>query len=356
MSNVQALDFGAGDEENSWEPIDLETVLEAGPMTPDPRVFRTLDGHDALFYRESINGLHGDSGIGKSWLALAAVAQTLAAGLRAMIVDYEANADETTARLLDLGATPDQLTTQLLYIHPTHPTGDSAVTVLLDYLQMSDEMPVDLVIIDSLGEAFALDGIDENSDADVGPWLRRFARPLAEAGPAVVLIDHATKGGGHPLHPSGSKRKRAAISGASYLVTTSTPPTRHQAGTLTLTCAKDRHGTHQPGKVTARADITPQPDGTITVHLHTPDPATIPPGTVDDQVDLIARSIVHHAKTANRPLTRAQIEAAVIIKARSQTKRAAIDHAVALGALSDQTGPRGARLHSYIRDIEKPTQ
>ena len=79
-----------------------------------------------------------------------------------------------------------------------------------------------LAVVDSLGEAFGLEGIDENHDVEVAPWLRRVARRLADAGLSVLLLDHSTKSADNPRRPSGSKRKRAAITGASYLPVIST--------------------------------------------------------------------------------------------------------------------------------------
>lgn len=332
----------------SWSPVDLGPVVDGNHASPVPEIFVTRDGSRAVFYRGRVNGVHGDSGIGKSWLVLAAVAQVLAAGNRALIVDYEANATEIVARLRSLGCDRQQIVGQLVYVQPNHPTGDLAVAQLIEQITPD----TDFVVIDSLGEAFGLDGIDENSDADVGPWLRRVARRLADAGPAVVLVDHGTKAADNPLHPSGSKRKRAAITGASYLVSTTKPPTRDQPGVLLLTCAKDRHGTYARGKPAATADITPYPDGGVTVNLH---PAITPAG--DDSpggaVEAIARAVVRLVRDEHRPMSRNEIEERVEIKARATTKRAAIDFAIGRGALTVSRGPKGAQLHTYIHDLEQ---
>src|SRR5262249_38605705 len=129
---------------------------------------------------------------------------------------------------------------------------------------------VSLVVIDTIGEAFGLEGIDENADVEVGRWLRRVVRRLVDAGAGVLVIDHITKSGDNPLHPSGSKRKRAAITGASYLVEAPVPLTRERGGRLRLICAKDRHGNFVRGEEVAVIDFTRYPDDGMTVHVRKP--------------------------------------------------------------------------------------
>jgi hypothetical protein len=41
------------------------------------------------------------------------------------------------------------------------------------------------------------------------------------------------------------------------------------------------------------------------------------------------------------------------VKGRALIKRAGIDHAVAEGALGEEKGPRGARLLSYLHDLDE---
>ena len=73
-------------------------------------------------------------------------------------------------------------------------------------------------------------------------WMRRVPRPLAAAGAAVVPIDHITKSGDNNLYASGTQRKRAGITGASYLVENRSPFSQGHRGMSRLVCAKDRHG------------------------------------------------------------------------------------------------------------------
>lgn len=341
LANIEALE--------SWQPIELDLILAGDHEQPTPTLLRTRDDRQAFLYPGKVNGFHGDSGIGKSWMAYKAVAQEITAGHRAIILDYEATAPEVVDRLLKIGASAQQITDHLVYIQPNDTTSDLAIRAVLEQITPTTT----IIVIDSLGEAFGVDGIDENSDAEVGPWLRRVARPLADAGPAVVLIDHGTKAADNPLHPSGSKRKRAAITGASYLVTAKTTPTRESPGTLSLTCAKDRHGTYARGKTIASVDITPYPDGGVSINIHQhADTAERP----DAILESIARAFIRTAKTHGRALSRNELLALTDTKARTETKRAAIDYAVGRGALSVETGPRNALLHRYLADLPEPEE
>lgn len=355
-SNGHATDEPPADEQSeyqdivdAWTPINLLPVLNGQHQTPRPTLLRTPDLKHAVFYRGAVNGLHGDSGIGKSWLMLTAIVQTLAAGAHTILIDYESTPAEIVDRLRSLGANPEQILHHLTYLRPDHPTG----AVALDQLRNSIRSDTELIVIDSLGEAFGVDGVDENLDAEVGPWLRRMARPLADAGPAVILIDHSTKAADNPLHPSGSKRKRAAITGASYLVTAPRPFTREQAGTLALTCAKDRHGTYARGAIALTADVTPYPDGGITVNLNAP----LASARVHEvAVELAARRAIAAAKDEGNPLSMRSLTGLMQIKAGTDTKRAGIELAVARGHLRVERGPRGAALHHWVSDPPQPDE
>lgn len=331
-----------------WAPIDLAPVLAGDHTQPVPTILHTRDEIDALLYPGNVNGLHGDSGIGKTWLAFAAIAQTIQAGRHAILIDYEANPAEVVARLLALALSPEQIITRLTYIQPDTPTGDIAVAQILQ--QITDDTA--LVVIDSLGEAFGLDGIDENLDSEVGPWLRRVTRPLAAAGPAVVLVDHCTKAADNPLHPSGSKRKRAAITGASYLIQAKVAFTRTQPGVLSITCAKDRHGTYRRGEVTATADVTPYPDGGVTVNLH-----RAAPGETDTSTEILARVAIRALKDHGQPATSNVLVGLMGAKAKGakDAKLAGIAVAVARGSIDVEPGPNRSKLHRYVKDLEDRT-
>ena len=341
------------DVPSSWTTaVDLAAVMADGYEQPTPTVLARsdLDTDGMLFYAGAINGIHGDSGVGKGWIALSAIKAELVAGHDVILLDLEDTVSSILGRLALLRVSEEAIKEHLIYLRPTDASTEADVTALVTMIATRG---VTLVVVDSLGEAFSLDGVNEDRDNEVGPWLRSRIRPLADAGAALLLVDHATKAADNPLHPSGSKRKRAAIGGASYLVTADVPLVKDDGGVLRLTCAKDRHGNYRRGQAVSRL-IMNIFDGVTAVRFDVP-PESRPDAT--PPIELAARAAVRACREAGRPLSyRTLVELMDTIKAKTDTKRAGIDEAVARGALHVEDGPHGARLHTYVHEFDDPTE
>lgn len=331
----------------SWVPVDLSPAFRGELRPIVPEILRRDDGQ-AIFYGGQVNGAHGDSGSGKSLVALLAATEQMAQGHHVVWIDAEDPNEATiVGRLQSLltGLRVEDILERFHYISPQTPPTTTAISHLLAQI---DHWHPTVVILDSVGELFGLEGISENDDADVGPWFRRVARPIAEAGPAVVLIDHGTKAADNPLYPSGSKRKRAAITGASYLVEAKTPFAKGTNGKIRLTCAKDRHGTYARSEHVATIDVTSYPDGGLSLKVWQPFPSESASGTVP--LILAARAAIKAAKAEPAPLSRNGLIEAMTLKARKETKAAGIELAVAHGHLRTVPGPRNASLHEYVSE------
>jgi hypothetical protein len=329
----------------SWQPIDLAAVLNGNLVRPAPNVLHRTDGR-ALFYGGMVNGLHGDSGVGKGWVVLHAIAGELAEGGRVLLVDLEDVAEAVAARLHDIGVSAALVAEGLDYRRPQVPFDGLAVRELTRVVR---DRGVTLAVVDSLGEAFGLEGVDENKDAEVGPWLRRVARVIAEAGAAVLLVDHATKAADNPLHPSGSKRKRAAIGGASYLVEAVVPLVRGEGGRLRLTCAKDRHGNYRRGETVAELVMTCHGDST---RLELYPPKQRANVAAELPAILVAREVVRLAKESTTPLTKRALLGLIKVKASQAIKLSGIALACDFGAVAIDAGRRGAHLVRYVHDLD----
>lgn len=329
----------------SWQLRDLGPAVRGELVSITPAVLR-VDGGQALFYPGRINGLHGIDGIGKTFAVLVAAAQEIKAGHHVVWLDFEEpNEKVVVDRLLDLGVTSEALLELFHYRGPLSPFDQLAIA---EVAQHATRVAATLLTVDSLGEAFSLESVDENLDVEVAPWVRRVLRPLADAGPAVVVVDHSTKSKENPLHPSGSKRKRAAITGSSYLVEDPIPLTREHGGRLTLTCAKDRHGNYKRGAIVCEIEITAYGDGGQTAHVWPPMQQAAG-GTA--AFVAITRSAVAAARDAGQALSRSRLVELMEIKASRATKFAAVEHAVGNGALRTEDGPRNALMHHYVRDF-----
>jgi Bifunctional DNA primase/polymerase, N-terminal/AAA domain len=336
---------------DSWEPVDLTDAVQGKKVRMPPSILRRSDGM-CMFYEGQINYLHGADGVGKSWVGLFASKHVLDEGGHVVWLDWE-DPDEVTivGRLLDLGVAPDVILERFHYHHPETEATKPAVAKITDLIRAHGAR---LVVVDSIGEAFGLDGIGENNDDEVAPWMRRVLRPLAATGAGVLPVDHSIKSGDNPLHPSGSKRKRATVTGSHFLVEATRPISKeYRGGQLKLTCAKDRHGNFTRGKAAALIDIAIYPDGGWTVHVHPP-VAPVDEAANNDRV--LARAMVRLVKdlaheTQTMP-SMTLIEQSKRVRGGVQAKRAAVEYAAACGALREHEGPRNARLFEYLKDLD----
>jgi hypothetical protein len=336
---------------DGWQRVDLGPALRGELEKIEPTILRRDDGA-ALFYPGQLNWIHGADGVGKSWVALIAAAQEITAGHNVEWVNFE-DPDERVVvdRLLDIGIDPETIAEHFYYRGPTDPFDETVVDQLITCITDDD---VTLVVIDSLGEALGLGGGNENDDPDITNWVRTVARTIIAAGAAVIVVDHGTKAADNPLFASGSKRKRAAITGVGYLIEAPSPLTKANGGRLRLTCAKDRHGNFARGEQVATIDFGRYPDGGLTVHVRQV-LATEQKPTDDQTLRKVARAIVRTVRDAHRPLSKNEIMGGLkegSIKARSEVKRGALDHAVGMGALRPEPGPRGAVLHHFVHELE----
>jgi hypothetical protein len=333
--------------DESWQRVDLGPALRGEVTKPAPTILVRDDGA-ALYTPACVNWLHGDSGEGKSMVAAIAVAQVLAGGRHALWVDFE-DPDPTTLveRLRDtLDVSAEAIATFLHYYGPVEPIGAPAV----EHLERdAAEHDAPIIVLDSFGEAAGLEGLDENKDVDVAPWVRRVARRLADAGPAVLVLDHSTKAGDNPLYPSGSKRKRAAITGQGYLLEAPIPLNRERGGRLTLKCAKDRHGRYRRGAVVATIELNPYSDGVV-VHVRAPaesdQRAADEPAVV---LDLMERKAVEALEQEGEPVSQRRLLELMNVKASASKKRAGMEQGVSRGTLRERSGPNRSRLYALPR-------
>jgi hypothetical protein len=338
----------------SWRPVDLEPILAGEYQAPTPTLLYRVDGV-GLFYRGAVNGIHGESGIGKSWIAVMATKAEITSGRSVLILDYEDTAVTMVDRLRRLGVSDDQIRRHLIYIRPTDPITAKVLDLVCEQIRTRQ---ISLVGLDSVGEALAVEGLNEDKDNEVAPWNRHMPRRLSDAGAAVLLVDHGTKAGDKPLHPSGSKRKRAAFTGSSFFVNSPDNAPLGKAvgdepheGKLRMVCAKDRHGTHLQGKLSAEIRVVAHPDGHLEVDIFAP--STEPGRNDPDYITtvLCAQAAVNACRDEGKPLSMRSLLGLMQIKARDDLKKGGVELAVTRGALLETPGTNRARLFSYIREL-----
>lgn len=233
------------------QSFDLAEIARGDLSAPEPSLLLREDGQ-ALLYPSAVNVVYGEPGGGKTWLALAAARQVAEAGGNIALLDWEDSPRTAAARLQALGLSLP-LFEQVGYFRPSGPLPSEDVARLG---QLVADPGIALVVLDSVAEALAGEGADENDAGAVSGWAQRVLRPLTRAGACVLLVDHVVKDaeGHHGRRwARGSSAKLALIDGAAYALEVDLPFSRHQGGTARLVVGKDRHGS--VGSVGATAAV-----------------------------------------------------------------------------------------------------
>lgn len=348
------VDLDEADElDPSLYPIDLGPWMKGDATQPQPTILARHD-HRRLFYEQAVNGVHGASGEGKGWVAVYTIAELVRDRRTSLILDYEDVEASWAARMVMLGITADDADRYVIYIRPQVKIGPRGV----DHLKaICTERDVCFVVVDSVGEVFGIEGIDENSDAEVGPWFRHVPRQIAEHGPAVLVVDHSTKAHDNPLYPSGSKRKRAAITGASYLAEATIPFVKATAekaggGRLRLTCAKDRHGNYRRGEVAANLVMQAPFEDVVELNLWAPTKED--QGDGDPVAEIFARAAIKALAGVTGTVSGNALIGLIKDRGSAQKKWGGIDLAVSDGRIKETPGPGRRRLFSLPDPVDNP--
>ncbi len=221
--------------------VDVAALLNGGlPEPPKPLILTRDDGH-AIFYAGQVNTLFGESESGKTFIALAAIAEVAKAGRRTAFVDIDHNGVEAiVSRLLALGVPTEYLGDpgRFRYWEATD-KGDLRDLVAF----MVETWKPTLVVVDSVGELLPLFGGNSNSPDDFTMVHAAVLKPMAAAGAAVVIIDHLAKGtDSKAAGPTGTAAKKRAVGGVSIRVTVHAQFVPGQGGSAFLAVNKDRHG------------------------------------------------------------------------------------------------------------------
>jgi hypothetical protein len=345
-AGASVIDVYQDDDEDAatFDPVDLKPYLSgiAIRIVPDLAVMSNGRG---LLHQARLNGVHGDSGAGKSFLVDFCVREKLLKGEAVMVIDLEDTPDPLIERLRQIGVPDSSMDELLVFVRPDAAFLVEHVDRLIGHIRAREVVHV---FLETMGEAFSLEGINEDRDAEVAPWLRRVCRRIIEqTGVGMTLVDHGTKSAEKPLDPSGSKRKRAAITGTAWFMQSVTPYTRDDGGLAVLICAKDRHGWYRRGEQVARLIMDPFNVIIGQTPLRLEPPSVIPPG--GPQTDPLTQAAIDVITKANpTPLSLNDARAHMRrdgCKGSDNRLRQALDDAVAGGAIERFSGSN--RSHMY---------
>lgn len=232
-----------------------------------PTMFVRTDGQ-ALLYPGLTHSFAGEPTAGKTMISLIAVAQVLAAGGRAGMLDYEGNRRIVGSRLRALGVDAEAVAERFYYLRP--PKIDASISDELG--RTFADLGCDLMIVDGVARGIARQGGNEDTAADVLSWIDLAVKPLTDAGAAVVMLDHVTKAKeGRGRWARGSGAKLGEIEGAAYTIEAVQPWSRTRPGKAHVRLDKDREGiVGTEGSLVAVVSFMPTADG-LSAKVQPPD-------------------------------------------------------------------------------------
>ncbi|MGE5694990.1 MAG: bifunctional DNA primase/polymerase [Candidatus Sericytochromatia bacterium] len=335
------VDDVAPRDRTSWWPLDLAEILAGRGGEPPPTHLVRGDG-ERLFYAGRVNGLLGESESGKSWLALAAVAQVLAAGEPVLYLDFEDVAPAVVARLRALGVTDEQLVA-FRYAGPDETLHASAAADLRETLALHRPS---VIVVDGVNAAMTLFGLDLHSNGDATRFAQLFLKPLAATGATVIYLDHVPKTKDNRGKGGiGAQAKRAMTTGCALLVEVIEPFARGKSGKLRLLVDKDRPGyvrsVSADASYVGTAVLTSDPaTGDVEIVIHAPRAAE------EAEADVMAKVCLFLSRQDD-VMNQGDIRAAV--GGNHKKVDAALNRLVQGHYISESRGRRGAKLYRFLR-------
>jgi hypothetical protein len=220
--------------------VDIGALLDGElPEPPQPALLTRTDGQ-ALLYGHRVNILFGDPETGKTWVAEAAGVEALRAGRKVLFMDLDHNgAEAVIANMLLLGASHRVLRDRNLFRY-CDPDDPSDIRLIVDDCVLWRPA---VAVIDSLGELLPMIGTSSNDNDEYTVANARILQPLANAGAAVIAIDHLAKNfNSRAAGPVGTLAKRRALGGAAIRVKAARQFVPGKGGSALLIVNKDRHG------------------------------------------------------------------------------------------------------------------
>lgn len=316
---------------HSWEPVDLLALSSQPPVEP------SIDG---IVYPGEVHVFSGEPGAMKTWAALALCADELRLGSCVFWIDHEMGPRRTLERLRAVGLAEEAIR-RLVYFAPSEALRGS---LLEDVHALVAARQPSLVVIDAFSGALVLHGLNQDSAADVETFYAGVVSVLRESGAAVVILDHVTKNSearGKFSIGSGRKIGAADVHLGFEVVA---PFGRGQCGRAKLVTHKDRDGYLAKA---AELVLASDPDsGLVTYTFQALESRSVgedvTPFRPTGLMEKVSRFVERCSDEDHDPPSRNQVERDV--KGKRAYLRLAVSLLLEEGYLSEQDGPRRARL------------
>lgn len=261
-------------EPTSWARAAIELAIMGEHAEGPPSVLERSDGLH-LLYAGRINGIIGASESGKTWLALEACRQVMAAGHRVLYLDFEDTVPGVIGRLLTLQVAAEHLRGRFAYVGPSEQLGPPQMADLM--VELATIGPADLIVLDGFNAAMTLQGLDLMSNKDVTAFYQQLLRRLMATGACIGYVDHTPKNDaeGESRGGIGAQAKRAMTTGTILRCDIRTPFGRGETGYINVVVDKDRSGhirERSPGRVVGTAVLRSTAAGAVvTIAIDPPD-------------------------------------------------------------------------------------
>ena len=248
-------DWGEDDDPDAFTDDDFDGLVELERPTHG-----AFGGSRPLLYPDKVHWLQGESGSGKTWVALAVAVQVADEfGERVWIIDYENSRREFAARLKGLGVSREGLR------RVSYTAGNDMPYAELRARTAARKDRYGLVIVDGVSSALTAAGKSGNDAQEFGAWFDQIA---AVPDRMVICIDHVTKATDDRKGMALGTQAKKGRPGVTFEVRCTKAFKRGVAGTIELVLQIDRYG-GLPLTVGERMQLTVESsaDGTK-VQLH----------------------------------------------------------------------------------------
>lgn len=346
-----------GQSRRSWRGQDLSAFVNGSYKPALPTVGARFDGVGVL-YPGRMSTVAAESEAGKTWLALILVLQELNRGNHVVFIDFEDEAAGVVGRLLPMGVALADLLERFHYIRPEEPLSVTDLVDLAGVLQLSPT----LAVVDGVTEGMSLHGLNINDNKDVAVFGRKVLRPLQEAGPAVLTLDHVVKSADNRgRYAIGGVHKLNGLNGVMYLMENIQPFGIGVKGRSRIRIAKDRPGQlrkeslpHESGLFWfADLVVDATEPNIIEAVLYPPiEQAAIEKETAEQEATSKAEAEIEARKPkvlavlakAKSPLT--QNEVIALVSGRESLTRRALTRLVHTDLVAETQGPNRSKLYS----------
>lgn len=330
-----------------WEDVAAAMRGEVDPIRP---TLLQRSDERFLMYPAHSHWLMGESGQGKTWIALHLAAEVLRAGGEVVYLDWEGSRSLIGERLCALGVSAELVEAGLGYHRP----GTYGPSTRAAVAARCRDNAVQVVVLDGVAKALTAQGVSEDKSAEFLRWWEDVVTPLTDVGAAVLALDHVTKEReGRGLWARGSGAKRDAVTGAAWMLVPRAPFSREKGGRVELRQAKDRLGFNgADGDVVAAIEFVPSNAGaSLSVSVLAPSDAALSQKAWRPTRIMKRISQVLEGEESEELATKFIV---TLVGARKQTVLDGLEALVEDGYLAMRKGPNNQRLYRTLRVYRQP--